>query len=86
MPDDLVQLGGIILRGIAYLNDDDNAFMALYRLLTGDEERRNITLEKLKAYGGQYRLRFIIKKAARIEYKELVRLNGLIVEQVLAAA
>ena len=78
-----VQLGAIVFTGITYLNNNNNAFMSLYRLLTDEKDYSFVTIEELQQ--NPTLLMFVLKPATIHDYKELKRLNHLM-EQVLMAA
>jgi len=81
--EDIDQLGAIIFTGIAYLNNNDNAMMRLYRLLTG-QRHEPVTVEALKKNPGL--LIFIFEPVAIHNYDELKCLNDLMEKSILSAA
>jgi DNA-binding NtrC family response regulator len=70
---DIVQIGAIIFTGISYLNDNNNAFINLYRLLTGKKPEAPITVRQLKEHPEL--LIFLLKPATIHDYQELKHLN-----------
>jgi len=80
----IVQVSGIVAAGIAYINNDTEAFKALYRILSsGDADLAYFTIERLRQDPSL--LRFFLKPVAIADYGELTRLNRLM-EHVLTSA
>ncbi len=80
---DLSHIGGIIAAGISYLNNNDLAFMNIYRLLTDDNEHLSITVEEFK--GDPTKLKFILKPVEILDAEDLRNLHNRM-EQLLTAA
>ena len=81
--DDIMQLGAIVFTGMAYLNNNDNAFMNLYKLLTG-QVHNPVTIEELRKNPGL--LTFVLEPASIHNYNELKHSNDLIEKAILKAA
>lgn len=78
--EDIVQIGGIIATGVAYLNNNDLALRNLYKLLTGKE--KDITVSKLMEDPAGFIFGLKVKK---VDIDDLMRLNERI-EELLESA
>jgi len=74
---------GIIAAGIAYLNNNDLAFMNIYRLLTDDNRHDPVTVEEFKKDPAM--LKFLLKPVEIKNAEELRHLHERIEELLVAA-
>ena len=79
--DTFFQIGGIIATGIAYINNNDLAFMNLYRLLTGKENP--VTIEEIRR--DPTCLVFLLEPAGKIDPDDLKHLNERMKRLLVAA-
>lgn len=79
---DIVELSTIVFTGIAYLCNDNNAFMRFYQLLTDSDEAPGVTLEALKR--DPTLLKFILHPIKIPDKRELRRLNERMTELLRA--
>jgi len=71
--DSFFQIGGIIAAGVAYITNNDIAFMNTYRLLTDDSGHLPVTIDELKR--DPLRLKFLIVPIKIINTEDLKHLN-----------
>lgn len=81
--DSFFQIGGIIAAGVAYLNNNDLAFMNLYRLLTDDNNHVTVTIDQLKK--DPLALRFFLTPIRIKDPNDLKSLNDRMRELLIAA-